>query len=136
MAKILLIEDDPLIFRLYQRLFSLEGFQIEIAENGQAGLDKLNSFTPDIILLDIMMPTMNGIEMMSRLKDDEITKNIPVVVLTNLSDMRVTNMALAKGAVLYIIKSQTEPADVIATVKSVLEKQNNQQPDSSPPESV
>lgn len=122
MTKILLIEDDPLIYRLYQKLFELEGYQTELAVNGQEGLDKLKSFQPDIILLDIMMPTMNGLEMMTKLKADETVKNIPVVVLTNVADMHVTNMALEKGAILFIIKSQSEPAEVIASIKGVLAK--------------
>jgi DNA-binding response OmpR family regulator len=66
MTKVLLIEDDPLIYRLYQKLFSLEGFEIELAENGQLGLEKLKTFHPDILLMDIMMPTMNGIEMLTQ----------------------------------------------------------------------
>ncbi len=125
MTKMLLIEDDPLIYRLYQKLFTLEGYQIELAENGQLGLEKLKTYQPDIILLDIMMPTMNGIEMMTQLKTDPSTKDIPIVVLTNLADMRVTNMALSKGAVLCILKSQTEPEDVVASIKGVLGMPND-----------
>jgi CheY-like chemotaxis protein len=122
MTKVLLIEDDPLIYRLYQKLFSLEGFEIELAENGQLGLEKLQTFHPDILLMDIMMPTMNGLEMLTKLQADPETKQIPVIVLTNIADMSITQMALSKGAVLCIIKSQTEPADVIASVKAVLAK--------------
>jgi len=131
MTKVLLIEDDPLIYRLYQKLFSLEGFEIELAENGQLGLDKLQSFHPDIILMDIMMPTMNGLEMLTKLKADSATKDIPVIVLTNIADMNITQMAQTKGAVLCIIKSQTEPADVINSVKAVLAK--SQAAPASPP---
>jgi CheY-like chemotaxis protein len=122
MTKVLLIEDDPLIYRLYQKLFSLEGFEIELAENGQLGLKKLHTFQPDIILMDIMMPTMNGIEMLTQLKSNPDTKDIPVVVLTNIADMNITQMAISKGAVLCVIKSQTEPSDVINSVKAVLAK--------------
>ncbi len=122
MTKILLIEDDPLIYRLYKKLFSLEGYETELAEDGQSGLDALTHFHPDIILLDIMMPNMNGIEMLTQLKTNDETKNIPVIVLTNIADMNITNIALSKGAVLVIIKSQSEPADVIATIKGVLVK--------------
>jgi CheY-like chemotaxis protein len=122
MSKVLLIEDDPLIYRLYQKLFSLEGYEIELAENGQLGLEKLKTFHPDILLMDIMMPTMNGLEMLSKVKADPATQAIPVVVLTNIADMNITQMALSKGAALCIIKSQTEPADVIGSVKAVLAK--------------
>jgi CheY-like chemotaxis protein len=122
MTKILLVEDDPLIYRMYQKLFTLEGYETEIAENGQEGLDKLQTFHADIILLDIMMPTMNGVEMLAKLKEDPATKDIPVVVLTNVSDMRVSNEVFSKGANLSIVKSETEPDQVIAWIKSVLAK--------------
>jgi CheY-like chemotaxis protein len=121
MSKILLVEDDPLIYRLYQKVFALEGFETELAENGQLGLDKLKTFHPDIILLDIMMRTMNGIEMLTKLKSDASTANIPVVVLTNLSDMHVAQMAISRGAVQILIKSETEPKEVISLIRGVLE---------------
>lgn len=122
MTKVLLIEDDPLIYRLYQKLFTLEGFQIELADNGLSGLEVIPVFQPDVILLDIMMPTMNGIEMLGKIKAEDKSKDTPVIVLTNVSDSNVTHMALQAGAVVCLIKSQTEPADVVATVKGVLAK--------------
>lgn len=133
MTKVLLIEDDPLIYRLYQKLFSLEGFEIELAENGQLGLEKLQTFHPDVLLMDIMMPTMNGIEMLTQLKADPKTKDIPVIVLTNIADMNITQMAISKGAVLCIIKSQTEPSEVINSVKGVLAKSSQSVPEETQP---
>ena len=133
MTKVLLIEDDPLIYRLYQKLFKLEGYEIEIAENGQLGLDKLQTFHPDILLMDIMMPTMNGMEMLTKLKEDPATQHIPVIVLTNIADMNITQMALSKGAVLCIIKSQSEPEDVVNSVRAVLEKNAQAPPTDSTP---
>ncbi|MGI9027482.1 MAG: response regulator [Candidatus Saccharimonadales bacterium] len=123
MTKVLLIEDDPLIYRLYKKLFKLEGFELELAKNGQLGLERLSTYTPDIILLDIMMPTMNGLELIAKLKADEETKDIPVVVLTNVSDMNVAQIAISRGAALCLIKSQTEPSEVIASINGVLKKQ-------------
>lgn len=131
MARILLVEDDPLIYRLYQKLFTLEGFEIELADNGKEGLTKLESVRPDIMLMDIMMPNMNGLEMLSKVKENPATKEIPVIVLTNIADMNVTQMALSKGAVLCIIKSQTEPSEVVRSVKAVLT--NNAGPSSGQP---
>lgn len=122
MAKILLVEDDPLIYRMYQKLFTLEGFETETAENGQEGLEKLVTFKPDVILLDIMMPKMNGLEMLTKLKAEESTKDIPVAVLTNVSDLGVANEIFAKGADISIVKSETEPETVIEWINSVLAK--------------
>jgi len=122
LQKVLLVEDDPLVYRLYQKLFKLENFEIETAENGQIGLDKLKTFHPDIILLDVMMKTMNGLDMLTKLKADKATADIPVVVLTNVADMRITQLASEHGAVTVLIKSQSEPADVVGMVKGVLAK--------------
>lgn len=120
MAKILLVEDDPLVYRMYQKLFTLEGYETETAENGKIGLEKLVSFKPDVILLDIMMPQMNGLEMLDKLKADPTSKNIPVAVLTNVSDPGVANEIFKKGAELSIVKSETEPDAVINWIKTVM----------------
>lgn len=122
MTKILLVEDDPMIYRMYKKLFTIEGYEVEVAVNGQEGLDKLKNFKPNIILLDIMMPTMNGVEMLKKLKENPETKDIPTIVLTNMSDMRVSNEIFAHGANLSIVKSEMEPDMVISWVKSVLAK--------------
>lgn len=122
MAKILLVEDDPLIYRMYQKLFTLEGFETETAENGEEGLEKLLTFKPDVILLDIMMPKMNGLEMLTKLKAEDSTKDIPIAVLTNVSDLGVANEIFAKGADISIVKSETEPETVIEWINSVLNK--------------
>lgn len=126
MTKILLVEDDPIIYRMYQKAFKLEGFTTELAKNGLEGLDKLKTFKPDIILLDIMMPKMNGVEMLTKLKAEVKTKNIPVVVLTNVSDPGVTHEVFSKGASMIIVKSETEPDQVIGWINSVLAKSKNQ----------
>ena len=132
MTKILLVEDDPLIYRMYQKLFTLEGYETETANNGQEGLDKLKDFKPDIIMLDIMMPTMDGVTMLNHLKENPETAEIPVVILTNVADQRIANQTFEKGASLSIVKSETEPEQVIAWIKSVLSKkpaQDDQQDD-------
>lgn len=125
MTKVLLIEDDPMIYRLYEKLFKLEGFNLKLAESGMQAIEQLPEYKPDVILLDIMMPGMNGLELLSKIKEDEQTKSIPVVVLTNISDSNVIHMALQKGAVLALIKSQTEPPDVINAIRGVLKKSSN-----------
>ena len=122
MTKVLLVEDDPLIIRLYQKTLTLEGYEVETAENGLIGLQKLSAFQPDVIMLDIMMPTMNGIEFLEKTKGGEQEKGVPVIVLTNVADSDVTLNAAAQGAALVLIKSQTEPDDVVAAVKGVLSK--------------
>jgi len=123
MTKVLVVEDDPLMSRMYLRVFTFEGFEIQMAENGQAGLDKLRDFRPDIMLVDVMMPVMNGEDMLVRLKSDPATKDIPVIMLTNLADPKAAEGMLAKGAAQYIVKSKYSPTEVTAIVKEMLEKQ-------------
>ena len=120
MRKILLVEDDPLMSRLYERIFVQERYSVEVAKDGREGLDKVVSFHPDMILLDIMMKDMNGLEMLTELKASDVSRAIPVVILSNVSDTSIINEAKSRGAVEYIIKSETEPADMITLVNRVL----------------
>ncbi len=122
MTKVLLVEDDPLIIRMYQKTLQLEGYEIESADNGLSALEVLPNFRPDIILLDIMMPTMNGVEFLHNMKADPSLATTPVIVLTNVSDSSVTMSAVDAGAALILIKSQTEPDDVIKAIEGVLNK--------------
>lgn len=120
MARILIIEDDPLILRMYQKIFTFENYQVDTSTNGEEGLEKARSNKPTLILLDIMMPKMNGLEVLEKLKQDPETKTIPVVVLTNLAGDQDAETALSKGAVKYIIKSQFDPKQVSDTIKQIL----------------
>jgi CheY-like chemotaxis protein len=120
MAKILITEDDPLMARLYQKIFTFEGHEVETAENGEEGLEKVRSYKPDIVLLDVMMPKMNGLEVLEKLKLDPETKSIPVIMLTNLAGQQDAETALSKGAVKYIVKSEHEPKEIADIVKQVL----------------
>ena len=120
MAKILIVEDDPLMSRMYQKIFTFEGYEVEMAGDGQEGLEKTRSGKPTLILLDIMMPKMNGLQVLEKLKADPETKTIPVVMLTNLAGQQDAETALSKGAVKYIIKSEYEPKQVANMVKEIL----------------
>lgn len=123
--KILLIEDDPLMVRLYQKVFSFEKFQVETATSGKEGLKKARSSRPALILLDIMMPKMSGLEVLDKLKADPSLKKIPVVTLTNLASENDKKVALAKGAIKHIIKSEHEPKEIVAIIKGILGKREN-----------
>lgn len=121
MAKVLIIEDDPLISRMYQKIFTFEKYEVEMAKDGQEGLDKARQTKPSVILLDVMMPKMNGLQVLERLKADPATKSIPVLILTNLSGQLDAETAISKGAVKYIVKSEHEPKEVADIVKKILE---------------
>jgi CheY-like chemotaxis protein len=121
MVKILIIEDDPLMSRMYQKIFGFEGYAVETASNGQEGIEKIKLVNPTIVLLDIMMPVMNGLEVLDKVKADEQLKHIPIIMLTNLAGVQDAETALAKGAVKYIVKSEYEPKQVVSMVKEIIE---------------
>lgn len=126
--KILLIEDDPAVGRMYRRLFKFNGYEAVWVWNGPDGLEAAKKDNPDLILLDIMMPVMNGLEVLDKLKELKLTKEIPVIVLSNLAVPEEIEKALEKGAQQYLVKSDYEPAQVVALVDEVLgmkEKKSN-----------
>jgi DNA-binding response OmpR family regulator len=120
MSKILIVEDDALILRMYQEAFTSEGFEVLFASDGQAGLDMARANKPTIILLDIMMPKLNGMQMLEQLKADPAIHTIPVIVLTNLSSTMDAEKALKLGAVKYVVKSDYKPREIITIVKDIL----------------
>ena len=120
MAKILIIEDDPLMLRMYQKIFKFEGFEVTVASNGEEGIEQTRKEKPTLILLDIMMPKMNGLEVLDKLKNDPVTKKIPIVMLTNLAGSNDAEKALTLGAVKYIVKSEFDPKQVTNMVKEIL----------------
>jgi CheY-like chemotaxis protein len=120
MAKILVVEDDPLMSRMYQKIFTFEGYEVVMAADGQEGLDKAREHKPTLILLDVMMPKLNGLQVLEKLKEDPETKSTPVIMLTNLAGEQDAEAALAKGAIKYIIKSEHDPKEVADMVKEAL----------------
>ncbi|HSX00696.1 MAG TPA: response regulator [Candidatus Saccharimonas sp.] len=120
MAKILIIEDDALLSRMYQTIFTSSGYQVDLAVDGEAGLAQARNGGPTLILLDVMMPKLNGLEVLERLKGDPELRDIPVVVLTNLAGNTDVQRALELGAVRYIIKSEHRPRQVEEIVRGIL----------------
>ena len=120
MSKILIVEDDPLMSRMYQKIFTFEKYEVDMAHDGEEGLAKAQSGAPTLILLDVMMPKMNGLQVLEKLKADDRTKAIPVIMLTNLAGQQDAETALSKGAVKYLIKSEHEPKEVTDIVEGIL----------------
>lgn len=120
MARILIVEDDPLMLRMYQKVFTLEKYEVDIAENGEEALEKVRTYKPTLILMDIMMPKMNGLDALDKLKANPDTAQIPVIMLTNLAGQKDAEEALLKGAVKYIVKSEHDPKQVVDLVKEIL----------------
>ena len=115
-ATILLVDDDPVIAMMYGLGLERAGFGVLVAKDGQAGLDLASSARPDLILLDVRMPILSGIEVLTRLAADSTTRDIPVVMLSNYSETAIVNTALSLGAKQYLVKIGTTPAEVAAVV--------------------
>ncbi|MBI4058097.1 response regulator, partial [Candidatus Microgenomates bacterium] len=116
----LIVEDDSLLSRLYQKEFSFRGYAVDVAFDGEAGLTRVYKFKPDLILLDLLMPKLGGLQVLEKLKGDEATKNIPVVILTN--NPEDAGEALKKGALMYLKKEDQTPKEMVDKVEEVLKK--------------
>ncbi len=121
MSKVLLIEDDEFILSLYAEKFTRTGFEVEIAKDGAKGLAALKEYSPDVILLDITMPNVDGFEVLEKIKENKKMAGVAVVILTNLSDDPTINKAMGLGADSYIVKSSSTPTEVVAKVENILE---------------
>lgn len=122
-AKILIVEDDAVLARMYMTKFQHDGYEVLQAFGGNDGIQKAQTGRPDLILLDIMMPKMDGFEVIKTLKTIEITKDIPVIILTNLGMSKVlVDEARRLGVETYLVKYKTSAQEVIETVEKALAK--------------
>jgi len=120
--KILIVEDDNFVAEVYSTKLLEMGHEVTIAQNGEEGLNALKENEPDLILLDIIMPVMGGIEMLQELKKNEKWKNIPVILLTNVGEKDSIQKVQNLGVQDYLIKSHFTPAEVIEKIDAVLGK--------------
>lgn len=120
--KVLLVEDDKFLVRMYEARLSAEGFKVETALNGDECLEKASSSNPDIILLDLMLPLLDGFAVLQRLKADEKIKKIPVIVFSNRSQQDDILKAKELGAEDFLVKVSTPPEEVIRKINNILHK--------------
>jgi CheY-like chemotaxis protein len=118
--KVAVIEDDHDLQYLYQLKLENEGFLVKTANNGEEGLQIAESFQPDIILLDLMMPVMGGAEMLARLRATEWGSSIRVLILTNISKDEAPQALRFLRVDRYIVKAHHTPSQVISIVHEVL----------------
>lgn len=119
--KIAIIEDDLAISQMYRIKFEAEGYVVETAENGKLGLELAESIKPDIILLDLMMPEMNGDEMLAQLRETDWGKDMKVIILTNMGEQEVPERIKELGVSSFILKADMTPRQVAEVVKKQLE---------------
>jgi CheY-like chemotaxis protein len=123
---ILLVEDDIFVSDIYQTKISSEGYEVVLAENGLEAIKKLEKIIPDLILLDIIMPYMDGMETLRKIKSEEKWKKIPIILLTNLSDKENIEEAITAGADDFLIKSHFTPSEVISKVNMLMAKKEKE----------
>lgn len=121
-AKIAIIEDDQAIAQMYRIKFEAEGYTVDTAENGKLGLALAESMKPDVILLDLMMPEMNGDEMLSKLRDTAWGKDIKVVILTNMGEQEIPEDVKKLNVAAVILKADMTPRQVADLIKGLLTK--------------
>ena len=121
MAKILVVDDEQILTELYQKMLEDEGYEVKTASDGQEALNVVEEFKPDLVVMDVKMPHLSGIETLKKLKAKDETKHIPVMMLTNQSEVKIdAEEAIKLGAVSYLVKADVVPADVIKKIREIL----------------
>lgn len=124
---ILLVEDDSFISGMYQTKLTSLGYSVEIQDEGQAAWDRLQQDPlPDLLLLDVVLPKKDGFEILEGLRADDRTKNLPVILLTNLGQKPDVERGIKLGADDYIIKAHYTPSEVVEKIKAILEQTSNE----------
>ncbi len=118
--RILVIEDDKFIASLLVGVLEKEGFEVDLALDGEDGLRKLEAELPDIILLDLILPGINGFEVLEKLKKGDATRKIPVIIISNLGSEEEIQRGLNLGAAAYLVKANILPEDLIKKIKEFL----------------
>lgn len=121
MTKIAIIEDDPVISQMYRMKFETDGFDVQLAHNGERGIALVNDFRPDLILMDLQMPEMDGATALAAIRKEEWGNTIPVIILTNLGEEEAPKGIRALGIHSYIVKAELTPRQVVQRVKQALD---------------
>lgn len=119
--KILFIEDEPSLQQALGEILRQEGFEMIFALDGLEGMERIKEEKPDLILLDLILPKLDGFEVLKKVKENPITENIPVIVLTNLESAEDVNRAIELGATTYLVKANYEIEEVMDKVKQSLQ---------------
>jgi DNA-binding response OmpR family regulator len=120
--KILMVDEDHFLRKIYRNKFLSSGFEFSEATNGVEGLNKIISEKPDLVLLDIILPRKNGFDVLIEIKRNPATKNIPVIILSNLGQQSDIERGLSLGANDYLVKTEISHSDVVEKVKECLIK--------------
>jgi DNA-binding response OmpR family regulator len=120
MAKILFIEDDPLINKIYSTRLKADGHEVFTAENGEEGLKIAMDNNPDIVILDVMMPRVDGFEVLEKLRDDDRFKLKPIIMYSNLNNEEEIKRAKQMGVTEFVIKANLSPTQMVEKIKQYI----------------
>jgi len=120
MKKILIIEDDKFLRELIVKKLVKEGYEISEAVDGEEGIKKVKEEKPDLVLLDLILPGIDGFEVLSRTKEDPALSQIPVIILSNLGQKEEVERGLKLGAIDYLIKAHFTPGEIIEKIRAIL----------------
>lgn len=120
MKQILLVEDDPFLIDIYSQKLAKAGFNIEVAKNGESALQSLRKRKPQLLILDIVLPGIEGWEILRKIKKDPRLASLKIVVLSNLGQKEEVEKGLRLGAIKYLIKAHYTPSEVIKEIKKVI----------------
>ncbi|PJE76051.1 response regulator [Candidatus Uhrbacteria bacterium CG10_big_fil_rev_8_21_14_0_10_48_11] len=121
-TKVLIVEDDPMILDMYVHKFEQEGFTVVSHDRGDGAVELAEKEQPEIVLLDVIMPGLDGFSVLSMMRENENTKNLKVVMLTNLGQDEDKEKGVTLGALGYIVKSSKTPGEVVKEVRNYLAK--------------
>ncbi len=122
MKTILIIEDEPTLQKMLSVALTQEGYDVKNALDGEIGLKLAKEIKPDLILLDLILPKVDGFEALEDLKNNDLTKEIPIIVLTNLESTQEIERALVMGATTYLVKANYDLKDIIQKIKETLKQ--------------
>ncbi len=122
MKHILIVEDDAILLEALETTLKAEKFKVTTARDGEEALNKIKSVIPDLILLDIVMPRMDGITLMHHLQDEPKTKGVPLIFLTNLSDVETISKVVREGVFDYLVKTEWDINELVELVKRRLKE--------------
>jgi len=128
MNRIVIIEDHPVLISIYRTRFIAEGFQVDIASDGESGLELIDRIRPNLVVLDLAMPKINGIEVLRRLRGNPLFQTLPVIIF---SDSAWQQQAAKEGATVVLSKSTHSPSEVVAAVRKALLTHENQKVDTA-----
>jgi DNA-binding response OmpR family regulator len=118
--KILLVEDDPLLIKMYQTKLQIEGFEVKVASDGEMGWEMVQAETPDFMVLDLMMPKLSGMELLKKIKTDSKLKLIPTIMLTNMNRQEEMELARSLGVKEFLLKANYTPGEIVDKIRGYL----------------